>query len=142
MTYSTASLIMTDACTTVNRERSFLVRQTFSWKSCRTKIAISNDSTVVGYGCIRRCIDNRWIVSPLYADSPEIAGLLLREMLRDFDFSGAPEGILLGFLDKNSRWTDILKRIGFQDAEWCYFAGFTKECIQLDTTYSLHTMEF
>lgn len=126
-----------------NRECSFIVRQSFSWRSCRTKIAIASDETVVGYGCIRKCISDRWILSPLYADTLEIAEHLLRELLQDFDFSEASEGILLYFPDKNARWKDLLKRYGFQDTGWDAFYGFTEEGIGYDTDriYSFRSIE-
>lgn len=127
-----------------NRELSFIVRRTFIWKSCKTKIAITNDNAVVGYGCFQQNINNRWSLSPLYADSPEIAEVLLWELLQDIDSSEAPEGILVRFPNKNIRCEDLLKRFGFQDTGKRVFTGYTKECIRQDTDriYAFRSVAF
>lgn len=50
-------------------------------------MAVNANGDCVGYGAIREVSLNRLAISPLYAESRQIASLILRSILDSFDYS-------------------------------------------------------
>lgn len=125
------------------RDRSSLVKQTLSWESCRCKVAIGSSGSVAGYGCLRPSVTSVWIVSPLYADSEDIARVLLQELLLDFDFRKATRGVQIRFPFQESRG-EFLEKMGFSNTSIRISTGYTKECIDMETDkiFSFHSTVF
>ncbi|GBM34749.1 hypothetical protein AVEN_208907-1 [Araneus ventricosus] len=126
-----------------NRDRSLIVQQTFSWSSCRSKVAVMG-SKVVGYACLRHVVTEHWIISPFYADTEDNAEMLLFELLHEFDFSQAPKGIQIRFPDKNIACKKLVEKFGFREKATRILTGFTKRRINIDTSkvYSFHSTVF
>ncbi|KAF8773050.1 uncharacterized protein LOC129985156 isoform X2 [Argiope bruennichi] len=126
-----------------NRDRSFVVRQTFSWASCRSKVALL-EGKVVGYACLRHVVTEHWIISPFYADTEDVAEILLFELLQGFNFSQAPKGITVRFPDKNIACKRLVEKFGFKEKAIRILTGFTKRCVNIDTSkvYSFHSTVF
>ncbi|GIY45757.1 n-acetyltransferase domain-containing protein [Caerostris darwini] len=123
-----------------NRDRSQLIRHTFSWSSCTTKVALMSGK-VVGYGCLRRVITGHWMISPLYADNEVVAEAILFHLLQGFDFSNKKKGVKIHSIDKNFACTKLLKKFGFREWQTLYTA-FTKHCVELNISkiYALHSI--
>ncbi|GFU30759.1 n-acetyltransferase domain-containing protein [Nephila pilipes] len=127
-----------------DRDRSVEVRQTFSWSSCKSSVALA-DGRVVGYGCFRLVLTGHWIISPFYADTETIAEIILFDLLRGFDFAEAPEGIVIRLPDKNSAAKRLVNKFGFSEIEGEHImTGFTKRSVVLDISriYSFHSTVF
>ncbi|CAL1266664.1 unnamed protein product [Larinioides sclopetarius] len=125
------------------RDRSLILRQTFSWSSCRSKVALLQGK-VIGYACLRHVVTEHWIISPFYADTEDIAEMLLYELLQEFDFSQAPKGIQIRFPDKNIGCKRLVEKFGFRKNATRILTGFTKQCMSIDTSkvYSFHSTVF
>ncbi|XP_035213923.1 uncharacterized protein LOC118187759 isoform X1 [Stegodyphus dumicola] len=124
-------------------DRSFIVAQTLSWRSCKTKIAIINEK-VVGYICLRPTVVGFWMISPFYADSEDIAELLLFSVLSDVNFSEITDGIEIRFPDKNPYCLKLIQKYGFRDESLPISTGYNKTCIEVDVSriYSFHATIF
>ncbi|GIY10302.1 hypothetical protein CEXT_730711 [Caerostris extrusa] len=123
-----------------NRDRSQLIRRTFFWSSCTTKVALMSGK-IVGYGCLRRVITGHWMISPLYADNEVVAEAILFHLLQGFDFSNPKKGVKIYSIDQNFACTLLLKKFGFREWQTLYTA-FTKHCVKLNISkiYALHSI--
>ncbi|KFM82369.1 hypothetical protein X975_09920, partial [Stegodyphus mimosarum] len=121
-------------------DRSFIVAQTLSWRSCKTKIAIINEK-VVGYLCLRPTVVGFWMISPFYADSEDIAELLLFSLLSNVNFSEITDGIQIRVPDKNPYCMKLIQKYGFRDENLPISTGYNKTCIEIDVSkfYSFHS---
>ncbi|GIY28553.1 n-acetyltransferase domain-containing protein [Caerostris darwini] len=128
------------------RDRSLVLRETFSWPSCLSKVAMGANGKVVGFACLRPVVTGHWLLSPFYADSEAVAEVLIFNLLLAFDFSVAPRGIQIRIPDKNTTCKNLIERFGFKKSteDIQIRTGFTKKCAGLDVSkvYSFHSTVF
>ncbi|XP_035213922.1 uncharacterized protein LOC118187758 [Stegodyphus dumicola] len=124
-------------------DRSFIVAQTLSWRSCKTKIAVINER-VVGYLCLRPTVLGVWMISPFYADSEYIAELLLVSLLSDVKFSEITDGIQIQFPDKNPYCLKLIQKYEFREEGLRISTGYNRTCTEVDVSrlYSFHSTMF
>uniref|UniRef100_A0A8R1I4T4 Acetyltransf_18 domain-containing protein n=1 Tax=Caenorhabditis japonica TaxID=281687 RepID=A0A8R1I4T4_CAEJA len=67
-------------------EREQVIKQWLMAPGVCSKIALNVDDDCVGFAAVREVSLNRLNISPLYADSPQIATKLLHTILSNFDF--------------------------------------------------------
>ena len=101
-------------------------------------LAFLGEGGVRGYGTIRRC-EQGWKVGPLFADSPEIADALFRQLARE---GRAGERIYLDITEENEEARKLVERYGMTFVfETARMYSMDRPSLKDDGIYGITTFE-
>ncbi|KAE9547339.1 hypothetical protein FO519_009449 [Halicephalobus sp. NKZ332] len=108
------------------------------------KVALDKDGEVVGYGIIRKTFNNQITAGPMYAETPEIAGTLLREILESIPNLKSEYTNLWFFpADTNKGAIELIQKLsGGKVIEFeAWYEQFTKSAVPTDGNKTFSVME-
>ncbi|KAE9555079.1 hypothetical protein FO519_001740 [Halicephalobus sp. NKZ332] len=115
--------------------RDKVLKSLLRGSDCFSRVALNKDGEVVGYGNIRKGLGRQLSTCPIYAETPEIASTLLREILESIpNLKSDYTYLWLLPADTNKAATELIQKLSGGKAVDCgvSYGQFTKSVIQTD----------
>ncbi|GIY56401.1 n-acetyltransferase domain-containing protein [Caerostris extrusa] len=116
-------------------DRSVIVKQTIEEKGTLTVMAlnasIDDNLQTTGYACMKKGLQGRWLIAPVYAEDYSSARSLLHGLMSALSDDQRKEGVVAKLVSSNIEAAKLFNELGMKKTSYQLQRLFTKEVFEI-----------